>query len=329
MPPVSRLERARRAALVKAYTDAELIEDAKNYPTRQAWREAGALERLHGSYSHYGAAIHRGREFMRQCCAHMPHGLIGNKHRQVWSDEALIASASSYAHKGDWRRALNRRDAAAYQAALERPEVFARATAHMTPKANPYSGAYTVYAFEFADQHAYVGLTFLPKARYAQHMVRGPVYAHMQVCSSFSHKTLAEGISSPAEVVNAEKQWIERYAAEGWTLLNTSTGGGLGTLEREWTKELILAEAQKYQTKQTWIDGSQGSYRTAKREGWFEEASAHMPKRDARHLVGRAVSVETRQKQREAKLGQTLSTAHRGKIADSVKEQWVERKSPQ
>jgi len=43
-----------------------------------------------------------------------------------------------------------------------------------------------------------------------------------------------------------------------------------------WTKELVLAEARKYQTRSQWKASALGSYKAALREKWLEEAASHM-----------------------------------------------------
>ena len=85
-----------------------------------------------------------------------------------------------------------------------------------------------------------------------------------------------------------------------------------------------MAEALKYQTRQEWIDKSSMSYRIAKREGWFELASAHMPRRVLGIGLGRTVSLETRQKQREAKLGHKQSVAQREARSAALKARWAQ-----
>jgi hypothetical protein len=45
-------------------------------------------------------------------------------------------------------------------------------------------------------------------------------------------------------------------------------------------KENVLAEAKKYKTTSEWKKKSRGSYKSAKRNGWLEEASAHMVKKE-------------------------------------------------
>lgn len=319
LPPVSYLERARRAALSKAYTKTELAEHAKSFSSRAEWRANGEEERRNGHYSHYGAALHYGRDFMQQCCAHMQSGAVGNQNGLKHTDEQLFESAKLHQHKSDWKKA----DSGAYQMALRRG-IFVRATAHMTPKAHPYSGSYVIYAYEFTDKHVYIGLTFLPKTRHAQHMCRGRVFEHIKVCPEYAYKIIEQSISDPASAGARERHWMAHYEETGWTILNKADGGGLGTIQvTKWTKEAIIEEAKKYKTKQEWIDKSQMSYRLAKREAWFEEASAHMPRRVMGVGTGRNVSAISRAKMRAAKLGTKQSAAHRRARSVGVKEWWV------
>lgn len=300
----SSIERLVAARTALCYTDDEIRADAKKYTTRAAWRAAGEAARANGGVSAYGSALHRGPGFLAECCAHMVHGHAGNTYNKRWTDDELIAVAAQYQHKGDWKRSTNRLHAAAYQCALSRrPDVFAQATAHMTPKASPYAGDYVVYAYEFSDNHAYVGLTFQPAIRRSQHAQTGPVFEHAKVCQNPVYKVCQSAIMSPLEAAEAEKRWVGQYRAAGWALLNTTEAGSLGSLEPvKWDKLAVIAEARKYPTKQAWIDGSQRSYRVAKREGWFAEASVHMPKRVLGVGLGKVVSPETRQRQRAAAL---------------------------
>jgi hypothetical protein len=237
-----------------------------------------------------------------------------------WTVDELVQNGSQYQHKGDWKRAPIESHRMAYQAAYRSgPDVFALATAHMTPKAHPYSGSYIVYAYEFADRHAYVGHTFQPAIRRSMHMQRGPVLQHMSVCPDYAYKVLEDGLNSPIESAKAEAHWQAEYKKQGWIPLWTAKAGGLGAVHvAKWSKENVMAEARKYKTKQEWIDGSQMSYRIAKREGWFEEASAHMPKRVLGIGAGVAKTLEAREKMRQAKLGTTWSAAHRAARAASM-----------
>lgn len=237
------------------------------------------------------------------------------KQRWKHTDDDLIASAALFKHRKEWKNAHPEMYNAAWRRGL-----LDKCCAHMAPAANPYAGDYVIYAYEFEDKHVYVGLTFLPAMRKTMHKLRGPVALHSVICSNYAHKQLEMGLPTPDAAAEAEAKWIEKYRAEGWTLLNQNKAGGLGTLQKlKWTREAVMAKALKYQTRQAWIDGSQMSYRIAKHEGWFEEASAHMPKRKLGIGAGRKASAATRHKQRKAKLGGTLTKAHRNKISESVR----------
>lgn len=301
LPPISYEERSRRSAAIRCYSETDLIEDAKRFKTRQEWREAGIVERQHGAYSHYGSALKQGRAFMQICCKHMVHGMIGNKYRLKHSDADLLASARRFQTRGQWKVQANN----TYQAAKYRP-IWDECVAHMRPAVNPYAKDYVVYVYEFSDNHCYVGLSIVPENRKASHACRGPVFDHAEICSNQVYKTLEMDLSY-LEVGPAEGRWQQIYEEKGWIALHTAPAGSLGSVpfRSKWTKELILAEALKYQTKQAWIDGSQGTYRTAKKEGWFEEASMHMPKYDKSRLVTRIISDEVKAKMRKAKLGKT------------------------
>ena len=301
----------------KAYTEAELAAEAKKFETRADWQAAGEKIRAQGGVSPYMCALGCGPEFFKKHCAHM-------EQRHRWTDDELIASAAKYTHKGDWKRSSDAKDRAAYQAAQARPDIFAKVTAHMVPKANPYSGSYVVYVFEFQDHCAYIGLTFREEVRKAENLCRGPVFQHMKICADYRYKCLAEGIASPFDVGNIERDWQGKYAADGWTPLWTAKAGGLGTVRiKEWTKEIVLQEAKKYATRKAWAVGSRQTYNIAKAEGWFDEAAAHMPKRVLGIGVGRKVSRATRRKQRLAKLGTTLDRSHRAAISASIKQWWA------
>ncbi len=243
-------------------------------------------------------------------------------HNWRYSDEDLMASAAQYKHRSDWKKNANKQ----YQAASWRG-IVDKCCAHMTPQAHPYSGSYVVYAYEFADHYAYVGHTFRPSQRVGQHMQRGPVLKHMGVCPDYSYKVLEDGIKSPVESAEAEAHWQAKYQEQGWTPLWTAKAGGLGTVQvTRWTKEAVMAEARKYKTRQEWIDKSQMSYRIAKREGWFAEASAHMPKRVLGVGAGVAKTPEARENMRQAKLGKTQSPEAKAARSAAIRKWWADRK---
>ena len=45
---------------------------------------------------------------------------------------------------------------------------------------------------------------------------------------------------------------------------------------RKWTKEACIKEAKKYKTKKKWFSQAGSSYNAARKNGWFDECTAHM-----------------------------------------------------
>ena len=48
--------------------------------------------------------------------------------------------------------------------------------------------------------------------------------------------------------------------------------------KRKWTKEACKKDARRFSTRTEWERGSRGSYQSARKKGWVEECTAHMPK---------------------------------------------------
>lgn len=235
-------------------------------------------------------------------------------HKQ-YTDQDLLDSARRYQTRGEWKL----HDKNACQMARLRP-IWDECVAHMRPAANPFATDYTIYAYEFSDGYAYVGLTVVPENRKMSHASRGPVFNHTRICPSPVYKALITGLSF-TDAIAAEGKWQAAYKEKGWLGLHKAKAGSLGSIKTasKWSKEAIMAEARKYKTKQAWIDGSQMSYRIAKREGWFEEASAHMPKRMLGVGAGVAKTPEAREKMRQAKLGKSQSPEHAAGRLDATR----------
>jgi hypothetical protein len=49
-----------------------------------------------------------------------------------------------------------------------------------------------------------------------------------------------------------------------------------------WTKERILDDARRFAARSAWNDSSHSAYVRARQMGWFDEATAHMPRRSVR-----------------------------------------------
>lgn len=212
--------------------------------------------------------------------------------RQKYTPEDIIAAASRFKYRSDWKK----EDEPTYDASFRHSLEFRdKATAHMTYKASPYSGAYVIYVYEFSDRHAYVGLTFKKDERKSQHLVSGPVFEYSKVCPTRTLLYLEEGLPDPTSAAEAEIRWIKHYQSEGWTILNVARGGSLGTFSIKWSKQDVLDDARKYQTRKAWFLGSQYLYSLAKKQDWFAEAVSHMPRKASAPHAGHSPATRARQ----------------------------------
>ena len=57
-----------------------------------------------------------------------------------------------------------------------------------------------------------------------------------------------------------------------------------------WNEEKLLAEAQKYQTRNSFREGSNSAYITAHRMGLLNTICAHMPKRVNAYSLTKAIA---------------------------------------
>jgi hypothetical protein len=129
------------------------------------------------------------------------------------------------------------------------------------------------------------------------------------------------------EVGPAEDKWQAEYISKGWTPLWTAKPGSLGGMHRKWTKEAVFAKAKEFKTRKEWYLGSQFTYGLAKREGWFEQAAAHMPRRVLGIGAGVPKSEEAKAKMRQAKLGTTQSAEQKAAKSAVIKQWWADRRA--
>ena len=253
---------------MRKYTNEQLIESAKKFKTNTEWRRHdGGKERQ----------IARIRGIMAQCCAHM----INQRFVKTYSDQDLIDIGKQYSDSTAWRKSKHR---SKYGLAIRRG-ILHLCTAHMPRKAGIYSGIYQVYAYQFPDNTAYIGLTCVPEQRRAQHASGGKVFAKAnQLGISVPEPiVLQDKIMSPQDGQEAECFWIEQSRLSGWTLLNMTDGGSIGAVGKsiisKWPKEKVFEITSKFHTVRDWIQSDEGrSYAAASKNGWLPECTAHMIK---------------------------------------------------
>jgi len=86
----------------------------------------------------------------------------------------------------------------------------------------------------------------------------------------------AKAYTGPTEWRRAEGGARAAAVANGWYVEATAHMTKIvGSRSRKWTKEAVLADAKKYNSKSEWRKASK-AYSMAHRQGWLEEACRHM-----------------------------------------------------
>lgn len=137
-----------------------------------------------------------------------------------------------------------------------------------------------IYAFEFDDGFAYIGLSCNPNKRRLAHLrsSKSSVYKHIFTTqSSYNFKLLTDWMDKDL-AARTEDEKIKEYARNGWYLLNKKAGGGLGTSrDYIYTEEEIKTEALKYKYRKEFANNSPHHYEFAIRHGIINKVCAHMP----------------------------------------------------
>jgi predicted GIY-YIG superfamily endonuclease len=136
-----------------------------------------------------------------------------------------------------------------------------------------------IYAFEFKDNHVYVGLTCNINTRYTDHLTQNnsQVYKHIKKTQSeFQFKIITEK-PVPMEIAGEiENQILQKYINEGWITLNKAKTGGLGAAKPLWTYEKCKKVALKYDKLITLIKEQSTLYNVMRKNGWLEELTSHI-----------------------------------------------------
>lgn len=245
------------------YTDKELIDAALACKTR------AELRSLDGEKMYQIIKI---RGLLPKCTAHM----VDQRTVKTHGNESIIESAKPFKLLKDWRtQRKSMYKLAKYRGILE------ACTAHMERSKSVYQGAYQIYAYEFNDRRAYVGLTADWDRRHKMHDVRGPVFRHrLKTGLAPSLKILVpQGVlMSPYAAGDAEDEWVKRYEKDGWTMLNEATAGSTGNISKkaELSADEVRFSANQHKHKSRWAAADYRAYCAARKLGILKEVTAHM-----------------------------------------------------
>lgn len=135
-----------------------------------------------------------------------------------------------------------------------------------------------IYAAEFYDGFAYIGLTYNFNKRIAKHLSdkKSQIFCHIQKSGQNPiFKQLTEYIDIKYAQQN-EQCYVDKYSKNGWYILNIAKTGAIGGSQLKWTKDKCQQEAIKYKTKTDFQKNACGAHTAAYRNGWLNEICSHM-----------------------------------------------------
>ena len=134
-----------------------------------------------------------------------------------------------------------------------------------------------IYAYEFSDNHVYIGLTYNIEKRNEWRKLKkdDAVTIHIEKTKLKPNILQLTEYISVDDAIILECTYIDDYKLNNWNLLNRIKGGSIGG-KLKWTHEKCKTEALKYNTKTEFKVGNDSAYKSAKRNGWFDEITKHM-----------------------------------------------------
>jgi hypothetical protein len=243
---------------------------SKDVCSKEALKYNTKNEFKHGSPSAYSKVIKN--NWVDELCQHMKKVINPPNY---WVLDRCHIEALKYQNKGKFIE----NSSSAYYAARKNGWLN-EICSHMVTN-QPHKKRY-VYAFEFIDNHVYIGLTCDMNKRSKVHL--GLINSADSAVLNYIKKTKINPtfkilVNTPIDESDAainEIFFINEYKKNNWFLLNKIKGGGLGGNIFKWSIENLMKEALKYNTRSEFQKKSCGAYNAARRNNCLNEICSHM-----------------------------------------------------
>jgi hypothetical protein len=178
--------------------------------------------------------------WLNDICYHMIEKI---KPPGFWTKNKCLEESSRYKTRSEF----NKFSSKAYQHAWQNGWLD-EICSHMQLFGDKYKRC--IYAYEFSDNSAYVGLTFNINIRHSNHIsnMKSPVYNKINQNLKYKFKKLSIYLDID-KAKELEKYYVDEYKKNKWLILNKAKTGGTGGKLIKWTKEKCEEESLKYETK--------------------------------------------------------------------------------
>lgn len=248
---------------------------------KRNWRGEWSSEELEDIVSRYNSL----REFRKNenaaYQAIRKRGLLkelcGRMERRIdrYTDEELAEIAGRYKDINTFAKEQN-----SVYVLVKRRGLFDEICGRMERKGNLFKRK--IYVFTFSDGCAYVGLAKDPKDRYDEHTkydYRLPVYQHIRESGITPNFDILTDFLDKDTAAKVEDEYINKYAADGWKMLNTAKGGALGGVSQFYTDKFIREDVDKYEYLEDFKIESPNTYIYLKRHNLFDKYCSHLKRR--------------------------------------------------
>jgi len=252
----------------------EKVRKPRNYWTKETCHEEALKYKNRNSFKKgyanaYNASVRN--KWIDDICVHM---IAKHKSNNYWTKEKCHEEALKYKTKTDFMK----KSATAYVTS----GVFGwkdEICSHMVIIGNRHIRC--VYAVEFSDNSAYIGLTYDIKKRFDDHINdvewnTSSVLKHIKETGIIPVVKQLSNFISLNEVSKLEGIKKEEYENNGWIILNKAKCGNTGGNTVKWTKVNCLKEALKYKSRNEFKHGNENAYTASIRNKWLDEISIHM-----------------------------------------------------
>lgn len=235
----------------------DCILESKKYNTRNDFKK--------NSKKYYEYA--RKNKWLDDMCSHM---IIFQKQKGFWNKEKCKTEALKYKNRSEFKS----KSASAYIIAHKNNWIN-DICSHMIYRGNLVKRC--LYVYEFTDNYAYIGLTYDINIRNQYHInnPKSCVFNHIKINNNYIFKQLTDYLNIEY-IKNLENIKIQEYKKNGWFMLNSISGGGVGGSTIKLTFEKCKEEALKYTTKKEFMNNSHSAYLKSTRNNWLDEICSHM-----------------------------------------------------
>ena len=210
--------------------------------------------------SAYCAAINN--NWMNDICSHMVEIV---KPLRYWTYEKCQEEALKYNTKKEFRKECS----SAYNVILFNK--WYHLLLHMKIIGNKYNKC--IYAYEFLDNHVYIGLTYNIDNRKYDHKTNknSSVYKFIQKINLEPKIIKLTDYIPVNEAIEKEDYWVNVYKNNNWIILNRIKTGAIGSKLEILTKEYCDNLAKTCKSRTDFFDRYNGAYRKSLKNHWIDE----------------------------------------------------------